>query len=440
MRPQPDYIIRQLESTNSRTDKERILESAVQANIPEFFAGVRMALDTLFTFGIRQVPVRDNSPGQGLPWDSFLAVAHKLNRRELTGNAARDAVELISQMATTDQWNDWYRRILIKDLKCGVSDKTVNKVVKAAKHPEYTVPVFTCQLASDSANHERKLSGEKQIQVKLDGVRLLAVVTNDSVELFSRNGKRLENFGHIADQIQSTLEPFPIMNPIVLDGEIMSSSFQDLMSQVYRKENVQAGDSVLNLFDIVDLQGFEQGVDHTPQSLRSEILTEWFQTREHLLPNVTCLGWENVNLDTQSGRDRVDELKQKAALDGYEGLMLKNPSAPYQCKRSTNWLKIKPVITLDMRIVGMEIGTGKNSDRLGALICECTESGRLIQSNVGSGFSDDKRSEIWAAGDSLLDHIVEVAADAVTRNQDGSYSLRFPRFRTFRGFEPNEKI
>jgi hypothetical protein len=40
----------------------------------------------------------------------------------------------------------------------------------------------------------------------------------------------------------------------------------------------------------------------------------------------------------------------------------------------------------------------------------------------------------------LLGHVVEIEADAVTQNQDGSYSLRFPRFVRFRGFEPGEKL
>ena len=42
--------------------------------------------------------------------------------------------------------------------------------------------------------------------------------------------------------------------------------------------------------------------------------------------------------------------------------------------------------------------------------------------------------------DHLLDRVVEVEADAVTQNQDGSYSLRFPRFVRFRGFEKDEKL
>jgi len=40
----------------------------------------------------------------------------------------------------------------------------------------------------------------------------------------------------------------------------------------------------------------------------------------------------------------------------------------------------------------------------------------------------------------LVGQVVEVRADAITQNQDGTYSLRFPRFLRFRGFIAGEKI
>ena len=128
--------------------------------------------------------------GQGLDWISFCKLAEQLQHRELTGHAARDAIELAMDVATTEQWNDWYRRILIKDLRCGVSEKTVNKVVPG------TVPVFTCALAYDSAKHEKKMVGKKQIEIKLDGVRVLVVihdVNGNKIEMYSRNGKQFHN-------------------------------------------------------------------------------------------------------------------------------------------------------------------------------------------------------------------------------------------------------
>ena len=103
-------------------------------------------------------------------------------------------------------------------------------------------------------------------------------------------------------------------------------------------------------------------------------------------------------------------------------------------------MKWKPTISVDLNIVGFEEGTGRNEGRLGALICEGDDDGRRIRVNVGSGFSDSDRDQYWSRRDILLDHFVEVQADAVTQNQDGTYSLRFPRFLRFRDFEAGEKV
>ena len=93
-----------------------------------------------------------------------------------------------------------------------------------------------------------------------------------------------------------------------------------------------------------------------------------------------------------------------------------------------------------MEVKDVEEGTGKNAGRLGAVVCEGIDDGRAIRVNVGSGFTDDHRDSIWNSRTSVLGQIVEVRADAVTQNQDGTYSLRFPRFLRFRGFAPGEKL
>ncbi len=174
MRTQPEYIIGQLEIHPSRLNKEGILESAMEEGLDEFFEGVRMCLDNLYTFGVKQVPEKAEDNGQGLSWNNFKELAEALYRRELTGHAARDAIELAMGVATRRQWNQFYRRILIKDMRAGFSEKTVNKVAK--KFPQYMVPVFDCQLAHDAANHDSKLTGTKLVEKKLDGVRCLTVV------------------------------------------------------------------------------------------------------------------------------------------------------------------------------------------------------------------------------------------------------------------------
>ena len=93
-------------------------------------------------------------------------------------------------------------------------------------------------------------------------------------------------------------------------------------------------------------------------------------------------------------------------------------------------------------MVATDEGPGRNAGKLGALICEGTDDGKFIKVNVGSGLTDDNRDEFWTNKDKLVGQIVEVRADAITKNQDADneWSLRFPRFLRFRGFEAGEKI
>ena len=101
---------------------------------------------------------------------------------------------------------------------------------------------------------------------------------------------------------------------------------------------------------------------------------------------------------------------------------------------------MKPFIEVSLTVVAVEEGTGKNVGKLGALVCEGVDDGKSIRVNVGSGFTDTDRDTFWNDSEALIGQLVEVRADAITQNQDGSYSLRFPRFLHFRGFDNGEKI
>jgi DNA ligase-1 len=431
-----------LESHPSRLNKEAIILAIAEEGCKEFFEGCRLALDPMITFGLKQIPEKQDEDGPGLPWDSFTLALTGFTTRNVTGNTARDMIQAMMKSATKKEWNGWYRRILIKDLRCGVSEKTINKVVEK-KYADYTIPVFGCQLAHDSTNHETKVAGKKLIEVKLDGVRVITIVRSDGrVDMFSRNGKELANFPHIAEQISNVIKQKGSSKSmdVVLDGEIMSSSFQDLMKQVHRKDNVEAGDAVLNLFDVIPLEDFEKGFYNKDQTTRSSMVKFWVEQNQHLIPSVTYVANELVDLDTEEGQARFKEINARAIEGGYEGIMIKDPEAGYECKRSVAWLKLKPFIEVSLTVVDTEEGTGKNVGKLGALVCEGDDDGKRINVNVGSGFTDAERDIFWNSRSSVLGHIAEVRADAITQNQDGTYSLRFPRFKSFRGFAAGEKI
>ena len=149
---EPWKIILELESDNSRLFKEDVIEKYL--NDLAFQEGLVMCLDPLITFGVKQVPESDKD-GDGLEWSAFKEAANQLIDREKTGHAARDLIIDLVNASKKDQWNNWYRRILIKDLRCGVSEKTINNVAKRM-NLEFKVPVFTCMLAHDGAKHPKR--------------------------------------------------------------------------------------------------------------------------------------------------------------------------------------------------------------------------------------------------------------------------------------------
>jgi DNA ligase-1 len=261
--------------------------------------------------------------------------------------------------------------------------------------------------------------------------------------LYSRNGKEFENFPQIADFIEEHRKAFQrdsaFGGQFVLDGEIVGESFQALMKQAQRKSNAKTDNMVYHVFDIVPLSEFREGFCNLQQHKRIDLL----KRAQAFLPENGCvriMPGMDVDLDTSEGHDVMRRFAEASVEEGYEGIMIKSMDAPYECKRSDFWMKWKPTITVDLTIVGFEEGTGRNAGRLGAIICEGVDDDRRICVNVGSGFSDTLRDEYWTSRNELLGDVVEVEADAVTQNQDGSYSLRFPRFVRFRGFEAGEKL
>ena len=77
-------FILQLESTNSRIEKEKIILNQMKNKNEVFLDGLKLAYDKLLTFGVKKIPI-SNSDGPGIKWDEFLEVTKNLISRKLTG-------------------------------------------------------------------------------------------------------------------------------------------------------------------------------------------------------------------------------------------------------------------------------------------------------------------------------------------------------------------
>lgn len=440
--------IRKLNESDSRLHKEDVIKQALEASIlgsensQYFLTMLRRCYDPFVTYGVKQIPESVGITGAENPWNEFKDLLRSLQHRDLTGHAARDAILAIMERFDSDEWNMFLAPVLRRDLRAGISDKTINKICKGT---DYEIPVFGCQLATNSEGRP-EMKGIKRLEPKLDGVRvLLLVIPSDfgiSTICYSRNGKVFENFTHIEQQIENAYTKIcraaskinqgrGLVDGFVLDGEVIGNTFQELMRQARRKSDVQAEDSVFNVFDIIPLVDFRRGYWNAQLNKRIALL-DAMRPVVDTMPNVELLPHIMVDLDTAAGKDQFHRYCKDMVSQGFEGVMVKSTDAPYECKRSTSWMKYKPVYDYDLTVIGIEEGTGKNIGRMGALVCEGIDDGKHITVNVGSGYTDEERQAYWDNTDSVIGQTAVVLADAITQNQDGSYSLRFPRFKTFR--------
>ena len=455
----PWEIIQELEATNSRLDKEKILKDNWRNK--EFKEGLQLALDSMNTFGIKQIPEKVGGEEENWPepitWiidrnandkdifqtgDTYLtihdfrAVCKEFKDRTKTGNAAKDCVDgMIARCESLDEWNYWYRRILLKDLKCGISEKTVNKV-----YGKGFVPVFSPMLAKDGTNKEDKIKGELIVEYKFDGVRCLGIIENGECTLYTRTGRVINNFPHINKALSKDY-----YNGYVLDGELMGKDFQLLMKKVNRNFGWREDemDEYFAVFDLLTIEEFKSGGSDIPQLKRKKKLDKLFRGDADLFWNksVHSVNYDIVDMDDDVDYGQFVEKAAKAPEQGFEGIMVKPVDGVYKTKRTDAWLKLKPFIEVTLELKDVEEGTGKNAGKLGALICEGIEMGKHIKVNVGSGLSDDDRESIWANPQDYLGLLVEIRADVLSKAEDSDHwSLRFPRFKGFRGSKPGEKI
>lgn len=340
--------------------------------------------------------------------DQVFSLLDKLSTRELSGNSAVAAVSVFAESLDTANF-DLLRNIIKKDLRCGVSDSTINKVFKNL------VPGFDVQLAAAPIRIS-KMQYPALATPKLDGMRCVAIYDGETVEFLSRSGKEIRTLGHIEAEVKKLLKV-----PGVLDCEAMSDSFNDTMSSINRK-TAKDTSAKLHVFDYMSYEDFSKGECNVKQSERLVQLSALFDYDTYQFIEVVP---DFVVKNEEEAYQKYNEFRAQ----GHEGAIIKNMSAPYLFKRNDGWVKIKPSETEDFPIIGFEEGTGKYEGMLGALILDL---GNDVTTNVGTGFSDEQRKEIWENRARHVDDIAEVEFMEKTVNKDGTAKLRHSRFIRFR--------
>ncbi len=235
---------------------------------------------------------------------------------------------------------------------------------------------------------------------KLDGIRALW----NGRELTTRRGNRL----FAPDWF---LQGFP---PFALDGELWSKrdAFAQIQSIVMQKRP-HAGWSQLtyNIFDVPQQSG---GLNN-----RLDVLKKWMAKKEvpylRIIPQITC-----------RNRSHLLQYQKEIEALGGEGVVLRDPNAPYIHGRTELALKVKRFADAECRVIGHNPGKGKFNGMLGSLNCQLAD-GTIFR--LGSGFTTIQRRNPPAAGSIVTFRHQGQTADGLPR---------FPHFMRVRVMEPGQ--
>lgn len=382
-----------------------------------------LALDPFTQFYIRKIPKYTRGV-HTIPLVQSCKQLKKLASREYTGNAAIDMLTSLLESSTPDDAKV-LERIIQKDLKCGVSISTVNKVWPELIHD------YPCMLCS--ASDEKLISKFEfpaMVQLKMDGMRFNAIVKNAVVEYRSRNGKEIHGIKHL-DQDFIVLSG---SKNCVFDGELVVNDKGIILDR-------QTGNGILNkavkgtisdleshkiratVWDVIDYEDFTVGYSGVPYRERFERIA-------------SSLRSDAVHLVEHQMVESITEAREvfdSYLAQGEEGIILKNGNAVWENKRVKHQLKFKGELECDLQIVDVQEGTGKYVGMLGAIVCQSgSDDGKTVTVSVGSGFSDDHRINLWNIRNELLGKIVALKYNSRIKNKQGGDSLFLPIFLEIR--------
>lgn len=332
------------------------------------------------------------------------------------------------------------RAIITQNLQIGVNVTTLNKVFGSD-----FIPKLSCMLGTpiDKIPQSRQ-QWPYVVTEKLDGVRRIMLKSNGKVRLFSRSGHEDTGLVDIMEEAKYLPDNYAYDGELLATGTFRDSIAQRQLTNSRANKKGEKHGLTFNIFDMVPITEFLSGrcsestmvrkvrlaatlgdtsgniLLSDPLEYPSYMAAMYAEGDYQLIKPVPILGIAHCMED-------VEPIVNALWANGKEGVMLNAHGAIYESKRTKSLVKMKKTETYVLRVEGFAEGTNKYEDMLGALITEYKDC--YLQ--VGSGFTDYDRYEIWHNPDKYRGALFEVEAFGESTNQHGLVSLNCPIFKRF---------
>jgi len=421
---------------------QKVKQDLIRENLsPEMEEIIRISFDPFLTTKLNKIEVLSESSND-LPTDPFPTLKD-LTGRLFTAPAANDSLrkeahDLVNRSPLSYEQRKMLAKVLTKRVNIGIGAKLINKAVGKS-----LVPDPSLMLAEDDEAQIAKWS-TIVIEEKYDGVRVIALVKDDTISYFTRSFNELPGrcLQKITSELKALLNGIEVPSPgIFFDGELTDLNRKSVSGKVTQMLKGSPADSIgddmlYNIFDVEEADVLDKGKGDNPFSQRRTLLETMFKTnkidlivdryidKKNEKPQLTSIVLANsITTDDHS----LIHKTYKALVDeGGEGVIVKSPDHLYECKRSKSWIKIKEVNDCDLVIRGHYPGEGKREGYIGGLICE-DASGR-VKVKVGSGFTEEDLKTLSVNPDSLIGKVAACQYNVVINDKTGGWSLFLPRF------------
>ncbi|WP_224067870.1 ATP-dependent DNA ligase [Vibrio penaeicida] len=408
--------------------------------------GLRYLLDPKINYGIgaAKLPPHSGAMESEIGDDETFELLDKLASRELTGNAAKRALESFSS-DSSPELHRFIQLCLKKSTGCGVGVTATNEIFPRL------IPIFqvqkgktyTSSLYSNWALNPL-LGDETIVQVKENGWRVLASCNLDdqSVSFFTYTGNPIITVSHLRRPMLMLAMLLKFIDPrladsttIWIDGEGVYfhgdevGTLQEAASALGHKREGEVETNIkFRAFDYFCDRSFTAGAEREPTATKIR-----YQRLKQAVSELNCApeltGFcDIVKTWFVNSESEIFDIANGIIYAGGEGVMVKNPNEPYLFSKNDSWLKLKSVKTFDGTITEILAGDkGKELENtLGRIGVRLEDNGKTVY--CGGGFSNELRDEIYANQDKFMNRKVELVAQEMTTDGSLQHS-RFGRFR-----------
>ncbi len=333
-----------------------------------------------------------------------------LSERKYTGNLALAYCAKMVEIAPPSE-KELFLNIIDRDLKIGVSDKTINKVWKGlVPKPNYN------RCAVFSSKTAEKIKFPAYLQLKCDGTYREVHVQDGKVTMRTRSGEIAEN-PVVAEQMKDFPEGY-YLGEFTIGKATEPDCNRSIGNGLINSDNPPYKDIHFTVWDYLSEDDYS-GKEPSIYLYRFKALEGIINA--HRSENIELVPSYLVN-DAKAALERSSEFMNQ----GLEGGVLKDTNMVFKNGTNQQQLKIKLKVDCEMRIKGFTEGTGKREGYVGAIIFENDEG--TIKGQC-SGFSEQQMIDFTNSKEAYINKIISVEFNDLTKSENNDYyALMHPRF------------